>query len=50
MHGVQRRLVACVAVNGRHEAALDTDGVVKNFNNRGQAVGGAGRVGHDDIV
>jgi hypothetical protein len=48
VHRVERRLVAGVAVDRGHEAALDADGVVQDIGDRGEAVRGAGRV-RDDL-
>ena len=42
MHGVERRLVAGVGVDRRHEAVVDADGIVQNLGHGRQAVGGAG--------
>ena len=47
---VERRLVAGVGVDRRHEAVLDADGVVEHLGDRRQAIGGAGRVGDDEMV
>ena len=40
-------LVVGVGVNRGHQALLDAEGLVQDLGHRGQAVGGAGRVGHD---
>ncbi len=50
VHRVQRRLVAGVGVDGRHEALLDADGIVEDLGHGGERVGRAGRVGDHDVV
>ncbi|MNR07933.1 hypothetical protein D3C85_1240660 [compost metagenome] len=50
MTHVGQHLVVGEGVNGGHQALLDTDGVVQRLGHRGQAVGGAGRVGHHGHV
>ncbi|ENN87327.1 hypothetical protein RHSP_26257 [Rhizobium freirei PRF 81] len=50
VHGVERRLVAGVGVDGRHEAVVDANGVVENLHDRHQAVRGAGSVGDDHVL
>ena len=47
---VQRRLVAGVGVDRRHEAPLDADRLVQHLGDGGEAIGGAGGVGDDEIV
>src|ERR1700716_4186405 len=41
VHGVERRLVACVGVDRGHESMLDADRVVQHLDDRRQAVGRA---------
>ena len=50
VHGVERRLVAGVGVDGGHEALLDADRVVQHLGDRRQAVGRARGVGDDHVV
>ena len=50
VHRIQRWLVACVAVDRRHEAFDDADRVVQHFGNRGQAVRRARGVRYNDVV
>lgn len=50
MHGVERRLVAGIRVDGGHHAALNTEGGVQDVHDRGQAVGGARCIRDDKIV
>ena len=50
VHRIQRRLVAGVGVDGGHIAALDAEQVVQHLGHRGQGVGRARAVGHDDVV
>ena len=50
VHGVERRLVAGVGVDRRHDALLDADDVVQHLGDRGEAVGGARGVRDDDVV
>ena len=45
MAPVERGLVACVAVDRGHDAALDADFVVQNLCEGRKAIGGAGPVG-----
>jgi hypothetical protein len=48
--GVEDDLVVGVAVDGGHDAGGDAEGVVEDFDYRGEAVGGAGGVGEDVVV
>ncbi len=50
MHGVQRRLVARIGVDRRHEALFDADGLVEDLGDRCKAVGRARSVGDDLVV
>ena len=50
VHGVQRRLVAGIGMDRRHEAALDADGIVQHLGDRRQTVGGARGVRHHDVI
>src|SRR5271166_287402 len=47
---VERRLIAGVGVDGRHEAVLDADRVVEHFRNRREAVRRAGGVRDDKVI
>src|SRR5699024_424306 len=49
VRGVVQALVAGVGVDGGHQATLDAELLVQDLRHRGEAVGGAGRVG-DDVV
>ena len=49
VRGVEDNLVVGVAVDCRHDARRDAEGVVQDVNDRCEAVGGAGGVG-DDVV
>src|SRR5512135_2852273 len=44
VQGIERRLVAGVSVDRRHEALVDADGVVEYLRDRRQAIGCAGGV------
>ena len=46
---VEDFLVIGIAVDGGHQATLDTDGVVQNFRERRKAVGGAACVGNNHV-
>jgi len=46
---VKDALVTGVGVRGRHQTADDAEGIVENFGERREAVGGARRVG-DDLI
>jgi hypothetical protein len=50
VHGVERRLVARIGMNGRHHALFDADGIIQRLGDRRQAVGGAGGVGDDQML
>jgi hypothetical protein len=50
VHRIQRRLVAGVGVDRGHHAFFDADGIVEDLGDRRQAVGGAGRIGDDQII
>jgi hypothetical protein len=50
VHGIEGWLVAGVGVNGGHEAMVNANGGMQNLGNRCEAVRGAGRVGHNDMV
>ena len=50
VHRVERRLVAGIGMDRRHEALLDADRVMQHLGDRRQAVGRAGSVGDDDVV
>jgi len=39
-----------VGVNGVHEAFFDTECIVEDLDHWNKAVGGAGRVGHHDVI
>ena len=47
---VEHALVVGVAVDRGHEAALDPDGVVQHFRDRGEAIGRAAGVGDDQVL
>src|SRR6185369_15117082 len=47
---VQDLLVVRVGVDGRHLALHDPEAVVQHLGHRGQAVRGAGGVGHDVVL
>jgi len=47
---VERRLVAGVGVDRRHEAVIDADRVVEHLGDRRQAVGRARGVGDDEVI
>ena len=50
MQRIERRLVAGIGVDRRHEALLDADEIVQHLGDGGQAVGRARRVRDDDVV
>ncbi len=50
MHGIERRLVAGVAVNGRHEALFDADEVVQHLGDGREAVRRAGCIRNDEMI
>ncbi len=50
VHGVERRLVAGIAVDRGHEAAGDADRIVQHLGHRRQAVRRAAGVRDDDVV
>ena len=43
------RLVAGIGMDRGHIAGLDPEGIIKHLGHRGEAVGGARRVGDDHI-
>src|SRR5690606_32032724 len=47
---VHQGLVAGVGVDRVHQALLHAEGVVEDLDERNEAVGGAGRVRHDDVL
>ena len=49
VHGVQRRLVAGIGMDGGHHALFDAHRIVQHLGHRHQAVGGAGGVGDDGV-
>ena len=49
MERVQRRLVAGIGMDRRHDPLLDADGVVEDLRDRREAIGRAGGV-RDDVV
>ena len=50
MAGIKNALVACVAVNGGHQALVQAKALIQHLDKGGHAVGGATGVANDGVV
>ena len=50
MHGIKGWLVAGIGMNGGHHTPFNADGLMQDFGERREAIGGAGGIRHNQMV